>query len=274
MFVLYNRMEKDILKLFPIGGDMKTKVLLVITGILLLGILGLGLSACSTTDSPLDSSPVNVNLNSQQGIWVSGVGTVTTTPDIANVSLGVTAESPKVADALSQASTAMDSVIAALKSAGVDQKDIRTQNFSIQQTTRYDNTTQQTVVTGYQVSNFVVAKIRAIDKTGTIIDSVAAAGGDLTRINSVSFTVDKPEQYYSQARGLAMADAKDKATQLAQLGGVSLGKMTYVTENASSPGPTPIYASAGMDSVKTPTTSINPGTTDIVINVQVAYTIQ
>jgi uncharacterized protein len=253
---------------------MKSKLVLCLVGLLALSILGLGLAGCTSKGvAAQGASPVNVSVNSQQGIWVSGEGRITVTPDIASVSLGVSAQAATVADALAQASTAMDKIMSALTSNGIDKKDIQTQSFSIQQLTRYDNATQKSVVTGYQVQNTVTAKIRSIAKTGTIIDAVATAGGDLTRVNGVSFSVDQPQQYYSQARQAAMTDAKNKATELAKLGGVTLGKIVYVTESASSPGPTPIFADKGI-AASAPTTQINPGTTDIILDVQVAYGIE
>ena len=146
---------------------MKNRLFLVAVGILVLAVLGLGLSGCSSDRlAAAGVSPVNVSVNNQQGIWVNGEGRVTVTPDIANVSLGVTAQSPTVADALAQASAAMDKVMSSLTSNGIDKKDIKTQNFNIQQMTRYDNSTQKNVVTGYQVDNMVTAKIRNVDKTG------------------------------------------------------------------------------------------------------------
>ncbi len=255
---------------------MKIKLILALALVAVLGVVGIGLAGCTTGPAQAQNlQPVNVSINNQQGIWVNGQGKVTVTPDIAIVSLGISAQASTVAQAQALAAPAMDKVIAALKSNGVAQNDIQTQYFNIQQNMRYDNTTQQSVVTGYTVSNIVTAKIRSVDKTGAIIDAVASAGGDLTRVNGVSFSVDKPDQYYSQARQLAMTDAKNKATQLASLSGVTLGKATYISESTSStpqPYVTPML-SAGA-AAPAPTTSINPGQTDIILNVQVAYAIQ
>ena len=77
----------------------------------------------------------------------------------------------------------------------------------------------------------VVVKIRTIDKTGSIVDAVTEAGGDLIRVNGIYFSVDQPDKYYSQARTSAMADAKAKATQLAGLAGITVGKATFVSED-------------------------------------------
>jgi uncharacterized protein YggE len=253
---------------------MKIKLVVSLALIALLALAGLGLTACNSSGVAAQAAPpVNVAVNSQQGIWVDGQGIVSVTPDIATLSLGVSAQSAKVADAQSQAADAMTKVIAALTSNGIDPKDIQTQNYNIQQQTRYDNTTQQSVITGYQVSNMVSVKIRTIAKTGSIIDAVAAAGGDLTRVNGVNFSVDQPAQYQVQARQLAMNDAKSKADQLAKLAGVTLGRPTYISESTSTP-PTPVFAPKTLAAGASSTTPISPGETDITVNVQVSYAIQ
>ena len=79
-----------------------------------------------------------------------------------------------------------------------------------------------------------------------MIDAVAAAGGDLTRINGITFTLDDPTAVMKQARDMAMADAKAKAQQLASDGGVTLGKPTYISDNSYVPTP-PMYGVAGAN---------------------------
>jgi len=218
--------------------------------------------------------PVNFNVSNQTGVWVSGVGTVMVAPNIANLNLGVSAQASKVADAQAQAAVAMSKVISALTGNGVDQKDISTRFYNINPVTRYDNTTQQSIITGYQVSNMVNVIVRSIDKVGTIIDATAAAAGDLIRINGISFSVDNPDQYNSQARTLAMNDAKAKATQLSGLAGVTLGRPIYITENsAGSPIPYQISAPAASASAGV-VTPVNPGQVSVTVTVQVAYSIQ
>ena len=93
-------------------------------------VLVTAISSCSGTVRGTDGTPgslpsnIKVDLNSEQkGIWVSGTGTVTVTPDIAVLSLGISAQATSVADAQSQAASAMDKVMAALTSSGVDKKD-------------------------------------------------------------------------------------------------------------------------------------------------------
>jgi uncharacterized protein YggE len=211
--------------------------------------------------------------NQQEGIWVTGTGKVSVTPDLATLSLGIQAQEPSVAQAQTEASQAMNSVISALKTQGIADKDIQTQRFSIQQVTRYDQTTQQQVVVGYQVTNIVTAKIRNLDGVGTIIDAVAQAGGDLARINGLSFSVEDPTQYYGEARTKAVQDAQQTASQLASLNKVKLGNPTYISEGTLSVPP-PISASIAVPSpAPLPETPISPGETEITLTVQVAYEI-
>ncbi len=147
-----------------------------------------GLAGCSPGNTVLGE----INISSQQeGIWVSGRGEVTVTPDIATLRLGIAAQEATVAEAQTRAVEAMDRVMAALTDNGVAEKDIQTQYFSIRQVTKWDREKEEEIVIGYRVTNMVTAKIRDIDKAGTIIDAVAEAGGDLTRIDSIGFSVDK-----------------------------------------------------------------------------------
>jgi uncharacterized protein YggE len=250
------------------------KIWLVAVGVVIvLAVAGLaGCTGAAVGDTPA----VNVNLNpQQQGLWVSGQGKVTAVPDVAILNLGIQAQELSVAQAQAEAAAAMDKVVQALKDQGVAEKDIQTQNFSIQKLTRWDNDKQVQVLLGYQVTNTVTAKVRQVDKAGSVIDAVAAAGGDLTIVNNIGFTVDDPSPYQAQARQKAVADAQARAQQLADNAGVTLGSPTYITENTYFPGP--IYRSAAMDATggaaPVPETSISPGEIDITSNVQIAYSI-
>ena len=241
---------------------VKKNWLLGISLALVLAIVGL--CGCAT------SGQVNL-VNQQEGIHVTGEGDVMAAPDIATLRLGIEAQAETVAEAQSQASEAMTKVMAALIDNGVAEKDIQTQYFSIRQVTKWDRETEEEVVVGYRVTNTVTAKIRDIDKAGAIIDAVAEAGGDLTRITGISFSVDDPSAYYEEAREKAMADAEAKAEQLAELAGVTLGKPTYISEGISYP----IYPRDYMYEMAgaAPETPISPGEMEISLTVQVVYAI-
>lgn len=240
-------------------------------------IMVIGVVGCSQEGTALGVSGSNLKValvNQQEGIWVSGSGKVSAVPDTAILRLGIEAQESSVAYAQEQANGAMNAVMSALKTSGIAEKDIQTQYFNIQKVTRWDEKEGREIVMGYRVTNMVTAKIRAIDQVGAVIDAVAVAGGDLTRIDSIGFTIDEPSAYYHEARTKAMADVAAKAKQLAELAGVKLGKPTYITENTYYPYPVyredyggKISAAPAME------TPISPGEMEITMNVQVTYEI-
>lgn len=250
---------------------MKKVWLLVLSLALVLAVVGV--SGCSPGTAVLGEIE-GINISSQQeGIWVTGQGKVTVVPDIVNLRLGIEAQEASVAEAQTKANAAMNKVMTALTDSGVAKKDIQTQYFSIQRVTRWDREKEVEVVVGYRVTNMVTAKIRDIDKTGSTIDAVVVAGGDLTRIDSVAFSVDDPTAYHEEAREKAMADAKAKAEKLANLGGVTLGKPIYISEGIQVPPtiyPRTVYEEAP---VPAPTPPISPGEMEITLTVQVVYAI-
>ncbi|MBA7611641.1 26 kDa periplasmic immunogenic protein [subsurface metagenome] len=207
------------------------------------------------------------------GIWVTGEGKVSVVPDVAVLNLGVETQEETVAEAQQQAAEAIEAVMNVLEDYGIAEKDIKTQYFSIYPVRRWENNRE--ILLGYRVSNMVTVKIRQVDDTGVIIDAVAEAGGDYTRINSIGFTVDDPTDYYEQAREEAMADAEDKAKQLAHEARVTLGKPTYIHESGGYiPVPGDYYFRAeGVPSTEA-TTPISPGETEIQLTVQVVYSIE
>ena len=253
---------------------MKKNLLLAIGVTLVLAMVGLcGCSQGSAAQGELPQG-LQINLNQQQeGIWVTGKGELSVVPDIATLRLGIQAQKASVSEAQAEATEAMNKVMAALKDNGVAEKDIQTQYFSIRQRTKWDDEKNQEIVIGYQVTNMVTAKIRDIDKVGTIIDAAAKAGGDLVRVDGVSFSVEDPSAYHEELRGKAMADAEAKAEQLAEFAGITLGKATYISEGIQAPIPMWMdYMQGGMAAKETPT-PISPGETKISLTVQVAYAI-
>jgi uncharacterized protein YggE len=252
---------------------MKKTWLAVIGVVMVIGVVAL--AGCSGgVDGTLE---LKGQLNSQQeGIWVNGEGKVTAVPDVAIISVGIEAQEATVAIAQDKAQAAMDSVMKALKDEGVKDEDIQTQYFNINRVSRWDNDKQQEIVTGYRVTNVVTAKIRKVDDAGAVIDAVTDAGGDLTRINNISFTIDDPTPYQAEARELAVADASARARTLAEVAGVTLGKATYISESSYTPGPVyrsdmiAMAESAAAPGVETP---ISPGEIEITTNVQIAYAI-
>ncbi len=250
------------------------KIWLAIAGVVVM-VAVLLMAGCGS-EGTASNGDVNVNLNSQQqGVWVNGEGKVTVAPDVAIITLGIESQEISVADAQAKASEAMDKVIQALKVQGIEDKDIQTQYFSIYQVTNWNNNKEE--VTGYRVTNTVTVKVRAVEKAGTVIDAVVAAGGDMTRVSGINFTVEEPAEYYVQARDLAMDHAAAKAQELAKKMGITLGKVTYITENSSNYGITYrnyMLSDAMAIPAATVTAPVSIGELEITATVQVNYEIK
>ena len=256
---------------------MKRSLIIFAACLALVAIIA-GSSGCTWSPSPENGSPKLLPnagiIFSQQntGIWVTGEGKVTMVPDVAILNLGVEAQATTMAEAQRQAAETMDAVMEELDEHGVAKKDIKTQHYSIYPVRRWEK--DREILVGYRVNNMVTAKIRKVDNTGIIIDAVARAGGDYIRINSISFTVDDPSDYYEEAREKAIADAKAKAKQLADLADVKLGKPIYISEAGGYiPVSYPVRAEAAPVPAPAPPTPISPGETEIRLTVQVVYSI-
>ena len=236
------------------------------------GIVGLALAAalvgaaCGEGDTT-----VIVNEAQQSGISVSGAGAVTITPDIAVLNLGVEVTRPTVAEAREQAAVANAAIRGSLESNGVAEKDIATQFFNIrpQMIFRREETPE---ITGFTVSNQLRIAVREIDDVSKVLDDAVEAGGDAVRVNGISFEVDEPERFLGEARQEAMADARQRAEQLAQLAGVALGKVRSISESGGFPPPVFQRAAIGGDfALAEAATPISPGETEITLTVHVVY---
>jgi uncharacterized protein YggE len=236
--------------------------------------LGVQINGVEASSSGKYTTLQVLNGQQQTGLSVSGTGEVQVTPDIALITLGVQAEAKTVAEAQQQANQSMSAVMAALTTNGIADKDVKTTNYSIQPIwvypTKPDGTSQRTLE-GYQVTNMVNVTVRSVDKTGAIIDAVTASGGDLTIVDNISFTVENPKPYADQARELAIKDAIAKAQQTANVAGVSLGKIIYISESGGSV-PVPIaYRDAALE---VGGTSISSGQLEISVSIQLVYTLE
>jgi uncharacterized protein YggE len=247
---------------------------------LVLALMALGAAGCESFSPPNSRTTSTGGFISPQntGIWVTGVGEVSVTPDIANLQVGVEAQETTVAEAQAEASEAMDKVMTALTGSGINKEDIQTRYFRISQRTRWDDETEQEIVIGYRVTNEVTAKIRELEKVGSIIDDVVRAGSNLIRIDNLGFSVDDPSAYYDEAREKATADAQAKAEKLAKQTGVKLGDPIYIAESAyTSPayeGMVYAIAAAPIPAPAPVLPSVSPGEVKVSLTVQIAYSIK
>lgn len=228
--------------------------------------------------------PLQQASGSQTGIWVTGEAVVSLEPDLAVINIGVEATAQTVAEARDKAAKAMDAIIAALHARGIEDKDIQTQYFSIYPRYEYREVmesggrTGKQVLVGYVVNNSATVKVRDLEAVGAIIDEVVVAGGDETRINGISFTVEDPKPLMNDLRKAAVEDAIAKAEQFAQLTSVTLGKLVYISEvSGSAPVIMKEYdlrAAAEGYAGPMPTTPISGGELEVRMMVQAVFAIQ
>ena len=220
---------------------------------------------------------------SQAGIWVTGKGSIALEPDLAVLGLGVEARGETVSEALADASTAMDDILDALSRRDIRDRDVQTRRFNVRPEYEYQEIVQSgarrevRVLVGYVVSNTVTANIRDLDSVGVVIDDVATAGGDATRIDDIRFTVEDESAYADRLRSQAVNDAMEKARHLADLAGVSLGQPTFVGEGVAGVPIGRVYnQSFGMEMpmAMADATSISGGELELRMSVQVLFEIQ
>ncbi|MCH7654485.1 MAG: SIMPL domain-containing protein [Chloroflexi bacterium] len=214
-------------------------------------------------------------LGGNTGIHVTGAGTASAKPDIAVLSLSVEGQGRTVAEANAIAADAMAAILSALRGAGVDDDDMKTQGFSIQPEYAFNREDGTRTLTGYRVSNSLVVTLRDIDAVGSIIDGAAAAGGDATRINSIGFRVEDGVALEEEARRLALEDAVAKADLFAEATGVSRGKLVFITESSFpqfARAEAAFSTGASISGAPAPT-EILSGDFDVRVNVQAVFAI-
>jgi uncharacterized protein YggE len=207
-------------------------------------------------------------------ISVSGTGTVTLMPDVADLQLGVLTSRPTVKAAQADAAVAMTRILAALKALGIDDKDIQTSNVSLQPTYDYSSGMNPPRITGFQMSNSVTVTIRDLDKLGDAIDNSVAAGA--TSLDGVTFRVNDETSAEAQARQAAMTEARSKADTLAAVAGISIAGVASIAETSAPIQYPTNYTLGGASApdVAKVATPIQAGTTDVTITVAVVYLIQ
>lgn len=202
-------------------------------------------------------------------IIVSGTGRVAVSPDVADLRLGVVVTRPTVDAARAEAASTMTAIIAALDTAGIERRDVRTSLVSVQP--RYDyRDGKAPLLTGYEISELVEVTVRDLERVGDVIDGTLAAGA--TRLDDLSFRVADPTAAEREARQRAMAEARARADVLAEAAGISVtGVVGIVEGGAAPPVPLPRMKAERMMMAADVSTPVEAGTTEITVSVTVTY---
>ncbi|MFM9106127.1 MAG: SIMPL domain-containing protein [Chloroflexota bacterium] len=203
--------------------------------IALSGLAGLGVAPTPAQARQAETAPAYVTVN--------GRGAVDAPPDTATVTIGIDVIRTDLAEAQSEATRQATDVINALKSAGIAPADIQTASYSVNVQRDYSGNGDPTRITGFQVMNQVYVTVREVEGLGDLLGEAVAAGAN--SIWGVTFSVSDPKPFAADARKLAVADARDRAEQLAAASGLTLGRLVSVSEGAQPYVPGPYYGGQG-----------------------------
>ena len=210
-------------------------------------------------------------------ISIEGHGEVTASPDTAYVTSGVTTQGTTAREALDANNAAMTELIAALKTAGIEDRDIQTSGFSVQPNYVYTDArdangyTLPPKIVGYQVYNTVNVRVRALDALGAVLDKAVTVGANT--INGVSFAVADPSKLYDEARKLAFGDALAKARLYTDAARIELESIRSITEvsNYNQPPQPYMMKEVALQAAGDSAVPVQTGELTFAINVQVTW---
>jgi hypothetical protein len=204
--------------------------------LVMLSVLVLGLLAACAPASGVSGAKSTRSMN------VSGSGQVSLVPDLASISIGVRTEADEVTDALSGNTDKANTISDILADYGVAKEDIKTSNFNVYPSDRYDPMTGEIISHYFVVENTVIVTVRDLSKLGEILSATVNAGAN--SIYGISFDIEDRETAISQARELAIQDAKAQAQSIATAAGVDLGDLLSINVYGVS-SPVTYYDSKG-----------------------------
>jgi uncharacterized protein len=172
-------------------------------------------------------------------ISVTGEGTVSSVPDLATISLGVTTTADTAAAAMDANSASLTAVLDRLTAAGVEPRDMQTSNLTLNPNWVSYDSGSTSKIQGYTASNILTVQVRALDKLGTVLDGSITDGANT--LNGVTFSVAEPRPALDEARKKAVADAIARATLLVEAAGAKLGPVVSIAESSGLSQPMPMF---------------------------------
>lgn len=223
----------------------------------------------ASTAAPLAAqvAPTPVAVIEGTRLDVVARGEVRRVPDLATISAGVVTQAPTAAQALADNAKAMDRVLAALKAAGIADRDVQTANIGLEPQYRYGENVPP-VITGYQARNTVSVRFRDIGKSGAILDALVKQGAN--QINGPTLSLANPDSALDEARVDAIAKARARAEIYAKALGMRVIRIAAVSESGDVSGP-PMPMMFARAEAADAATKIVPGEQEIAVNVTVVF---
>ena len=208
----------------------------ILTAVLVFILIGVGLpytraqaaqQTPSATPTQIVTSTPQLICDASRSVQVSGTAVINVSPDRAFIQLGVQSNgiTPGLVQAVNTAAT--QSVITAVRAAGIDAKDITTDLYVIEPV--YENY-DSLYIKGYRINNLIAITVRDVGKTSQVIAAALQAGAN--QVVNVDFYTSELRKYRDQARELAMHAAQEKASALAKAAGAEAGCVLTINENS------------------------------------------
>ena len=200
---------------------------------------------------------------------VSAEASAKRVPDVATVSTGVVTQAADANAAMRANAVQMDKVMAAIKAAGIGERDVQTSGINLNPQYKYVENAPPSIV-GYQASNTVNVKVRDLSKLGKVLDAFVEQGAN--QVNGPSFEVDKPDEAYDEARVAALKKAQARAQTYADALGLKVRRIVSISEGgASFPRPMPMMRAMAADAGFAKETLVSPGETTLSVNIDVVF---
>jgi uncharacterized protein len=218
-----------------------------------------------------DAQNVTQSMLNGTRLEISVRGEVKRVPDVAVISTGVITQSADAATVMRDNAAKMARVLAALKRAGVADKDVTTSAVNLSPQYRYNNN-QPPVITGYQANNQVTVRFRDITRSGAILDALVKEGSN--EINGPSLTIDKPEAALDEARIAAITAGRARAEVYATAAGMKIKRIISISESdGMSVVPRPMMTMMAK-SAEAADTVIMPGEQSLGMTVTMVFELQ
>ena len=235
--------------------------------------LSLAALACALALSPMTmtanaQTPTTTAASEGTLLSVSARAEASRVPDVASLSTGVVTQAADANAALSANAAQMQKVMAAIKSAGIAEKDIQTSGISVNPQYKYAED-QPPTITGYQASNTVSIKVREIDRLGKVLDALVASGAN--QVNGPSFEIDEPEAVYDEARRAALEQAQQRAKMYADSLGMHVRRIVSISEGGGFQPPRPVMMAAAKAFDRAESSPVSPGETTLTANLDVVF---
>jgi uncharacterized protein YggE len=234
-------------------------------GALALALAGAAAPAALAQTAPLPAAETMFRATT---LNLAAYGETRAAPDMATINLGVSTEAATAAEAMRANAARMTAVIAALRKAGIAQKDIQTSGLNLNPQYVYEQN-EPPKLRGYQAANQVTVTVHDLARLGAAVDATVNAGAN--QVNGISFGLDDPTAAENAAREAAVKALSAKAELYARATGHKVGRLVTLSEGGgySPQPPMPVMAMARMD--KAESTPVAPGEMRVRIDVTGLY---